>query len=177
MSTIQRGFFGGAITALLPSTLIDASELRQVPDTQEVFLSPTSDISIILEILESVEPRDFSDVAKFHFDSLAHDNDAESSTVDDISIILNDRGNNTPSPVVLQGRQQVRKFNRPTANNVRIFLALYRVEAKGADLVLTMNVPATRVDADVQEEELRLAKEVFDTAVRSLVIVDLSLFA
>lgn len=31
------------------------SDIRQVPDTQEVFLSRDSDISYIIEILESVE--------------------------------------------------------------------------------------------------------------------------
>lgn len=41
------------------------SQLRQVPDTQEVFLYPDSDVSIIAEILERVEPSDFSEAAKF----------------------------------------------------------------------------------------------------------------
>lgn len=41
------------------------SQLRQVPDTQEVFLYPDSDVSIIVEILERVEPSDFSEAARF----------------------------------------------------------------------------------------------------------------
>lgn len=31
------------------------SDIRQVPDTQEVFLSQTSDTSVVVEILECVE--------------------------------------------------------------------------------------------------------------------------
>lgn len=34
------------------------SDLRQVPDTQEVFLTPSSDVTYIVEILESVEEAD-----------------------------------------------------------------------------------------------------------------------
>jgi hypothetical protein len=78
-----RNLFGGAITAELPTGCIDASyvsivstpshsahffgtsDLRQVPDTQEVFLYPDSEISIIIEVLERVEPADNYDAAKF----------------------------------------------------------------------------------------------------------------
>ena len=40
------------------------SDLRQVPDTQEVFLSPDSDVSVVVEILERVAPDDPDEVAK-----------------------------------------------------------------------------------------------------------------
>lgn len=84
MNTYQsRDLFGGAITVLVPPALVDASyvycwyiflssinqiygsQLRQVPDTQEVLLYSDSDISLIIEILERVEPDDFPDAAKF----------------------------------------------------------------------------------------------------------------
>lgn len=37
-----------------PPADASSSELRQVPDTQEVLLSPDSDLSVILEVLERV---------------------------------------------------------------------------------------------------------------------------
>lgn len=40
------------------------SDLRQVPDTQEVFLYPDSGVSIIVEILQSVEPTEAADIAR-----------------------------------------------------------------------------------------------------------------
>jgi hypothetical protein len=40
------------------------SDIRQVPDTQEVFMYPDSDLSIIVEILESVEPADGLDAVR-----------------------------------------------------------------------------------------------------------------
>lgn len=39
-------------------------DIRQVPDTQEVFLYPDSSVSIIVEILQRIDPPDFRDAAK-----------------------------------------------------------------------------------------------------------------
>ena len=50
-----KELYGGAITARLPSDFIDASNLRQVPDHQEVFLSPKTLTTIIFEINQYVE--------------------------------------------------------------------------------------------------------------------------
>ena len=36
----------------LPEAFTNVSELRQVPDNQEVFVDQTSDVSLILELLE-----------------------------------------------------------------------------------------------------------------------------
>ncbi|KAF8626063.1 hypothetical protein AX15_005099 [Amanita polypyramis BW_CC] len=174
----SRDLFGGAIHVNAPTDLIDASNLRQIPDTQEVFLYPDSSISIIVEILQSVEPSILEDAIKFHFDSLAHDNDATFSKIQDISTIANDRGDETPSATILWGEQYVTKFNCKEADHVRILMALYRIEEKSADLVVTFNAPVAPVDGDgIGEEGFELVKQDFETLVRSLQIVDFSLFA
>ncbi|KAF7440745.1 hypothetical protein PC9H_001093 [Pleurotus ostreatus] len=174
----ERDLFGGAIKAKLPTTLIDASDLRQIPDTQEVFLYPQSGISVIVEILERVEATDNTDAVRFHFDSLAHDNSAESSQSDSIVIIPNDRGDNTPSAIVLTGSQKVPKFNQSAADDVRILMSLFRVETKNADLVVTFNVPVSSQDGGaVGEEGWRAAKSDFENMIRSFRIVDYGLFA
>ncbi|RVX67101.1 hypothetical protein B0A52_08344 [Exophiala mesophila] len=46
----MRQLFGGAIEVFLPIDLIDSSDIRQIPDHQEVFLSPTTLTSVIFEI-------------------------------------------------------------------------------------------------------------------------------
>lgn len=52
--------YGGAISTVLPKDVIDVSKIRQIPDTQEVFLIQTPskdanlDISIIIDLLEMV---------------------------------------------------------------------------------------------------------------------------
>ena len=71
---------------------------------------------------------------RFHFESLAHDNSAVSSTVH----------NTTSSPsrqpeisgvIALNGTQGIPKFNATTPDEVQIFLALYRIPSKNVDLV------------------------------------------
>ncbi|KAJ7134967.1 hypothetical protein C8R43DRAFT_1021638 [Mycena crocata] len=176
MST-TRELFGGAITAVAPAHLVDASDLRQVPDTQEVLLYPQSSGSIIVEILERVD-RDTDDPAiRFHFDSLAHDNSAVSTTVDSVAVIPNTRGDNTPSAITLSGVQFVPKFNLTTPDQVRILMALFRVQDKRVDLVVTFNVPLkSQDDGVVDEEGWRDMQIHFDAFVRTLRIVDFGLF-
>jgi len=59
-SFTTRQLFGGAIVTGLPETFIDASNLEQIPDNQEVFLSPVNDMTYIIEILEKVKVDNFS---------------------------------------------------------------------------------------------------------------------
>jgi len=173
-----RELFGGAITATLPTKLIDASDLRQVPDTQEVFLYPDSGVSIIVEVLQSVEVTNLLEVARFHFDSLAHDNDAEKSVVEQVDIVTNGTGHHTPAPVILSGVQSVRKFNKTTPDEVRVLLAVYRLVDHNIDLVMTMNIPTRAEDGDsVSDAEQAASKDVFAIAAQSLRIVDFGLFA
>jgi len=49
---LPRELYGGAIVVALPSDSIDASDLRQIPDHQEVFLREKTLTSIIFEINE-----------------------------------------------------------------------------------------------------------------------------
>ncbi|KAI0262921.1 Mog1p/PsbP-like protein [Gloeopeniophorella convolvens] len=174
----QRELFGGAITADFPTDLIDASQLRQIPDTQEVLLSTVSDDSIVLEILQRVPPVDFTEAAKFHFSSIAQDNEAISSSVEEVLTVPNDRGDLTPSVVILYGRQGVQKFNRTHVDDVRVLLALYRVEDKSVDLVLTLNFPMNVGNGVVRsEDQYHEAKRAFQAIATSLRIIDFSLFA
>ncbi|KAI0807226.1 Mog1p/PsbP-like protein [Fomes fomentarius] len=173
-----RQLFGGTITATFPTQLIDASDLRQVPDNQEVFLAPNSGISIIVEVLQSVDAKDLREAAGSHFDALAHDNDAKSKTINHTTDVANGSNGATPDPVVLYGTQTVQKFNSQSTDEVRILLALYRVPDKNIDLVLTMNVPMTSADGGaVSENDWDAAKGVFEVAAKSLRIVDYGLFA
>jgi len=115
---------------------------------------------------------------RFHFDSLAHDNSASSSEVFSVNIVPNDRGDSTPSVILLSGVQSVRKFNRTAQDQVRILMGLYRIEAKGIDLVVTFNIPVTSQDGGaVDSSRLEVIQQQFDTFTRSLRIIDFGLFA
>jgi len=182
MTSSVYPLFGGAITLNLPSGLIDASDLRQIPDTQEVFLSPDSDVTYIIEILQRVEPNDLSEAVKFHFDSLAHDNSAQSSTVERVIPPSLDIAQSAtrPVPCLLQGTQLVQKFNRPSADEVRILVALYRIEDKDTDVVFTCNIPVETTNPEteaVANNEWPKVAQAFENAVNTFEIVDPSLFA
>ncbi|KAI4373605.1 hypothetical protein MLD38_011713 [Melastoma candidum] len=48
----SRPLFGGAVSTTFPLSFQDVSEVRQVPDHQEVFADPWRDQSLIFELLE-----------------------------------------------------------------------------------------------------------------------------
>ncbi|KAL2785186.1 putative Ran-interacting protein Mog1 [Aspergillus keveii] len=53
-SYTHKELYGGAINAVIPGGWLDASDLRQIPDHQELFLSPTTLSNLIIEINERV---------------------------------------------------------------------------------------------------------------------------
>ncbi|BGP14069.1 hypothetical protein JCM10213_002364 [Rhodosporidiobolus nylandii] len=183
----HRPLYGGAISTTLPANFIDASDLRQVPDTQEVFLSPDSDLSFIVEVLELVKDDGAADsldaAVRFHFSSLAHDNTALSFTVSAVSL-----PSSTPSPApgqptllgptVLSGTQLVSKFNRPAseADTVLIQLALWRIPERDADVTLCVNSPV-RMGETGEERSADEATRVFEEAVKAFKVEDFGLFA
>ncbi|KAL1962968.1 hypothetical protein VTN77DRAFT_8814 [Rasamsonia byssochlamydoides] len=112
----EQLFFGGAIAGAIPEGWIDASDVRQVPDHQEIFLSRTTLSNLIVEINERV-PRD--QVLKMLTEQSVPPNGAHSNAqTEDIAAALYhlrdicDEGDtmqviNTPHPVTLQ------RFNPP----------------------------------------------------------------
>ncbi|KAL4934023.1 Ran GTPase-binding protein MOG1 [Aspergillus undulatus] len=55
MATLKsQVLYGGAIKAIIPEGWLDASDLRQIPDHQELFLSPSTLSNFIFEINERV---------------------------------------------------------------------------------------------------------------------------
>lgn len=143
------------------------SDLRQIPDTQEVFLSPDSDTSLVVEILEHVQPPPTTEIpegeaiARLHFDALAHDNAAESQAVIEVvaagessfgareyaSDPQSLRSLPTPAPNTLLGTQRVRKFNSQQADEVLVRVAVWRV-----DLVRRGNGSAASTTASAGSE-------------------------
>ena len=95
-----------------------------------------------------------------------------------VTVVPNDGGDDTPSAIILKGSQRVPKFNRTTPDDVRIFMALFRVEQKEIDLVVTFNVPIRTLDGGaVGSEGLEQAESDFHKFVTSFRICDYGLFA
>lgn len=111
-----------------------------------------------------------------HFSSLAEDNSAADSSIERVTRVPKGEDDSTPSPIVLQGTQLVRKFNYTTPDTIRILLAIFRVESKNVDLVLSMNIPLATVEGKLDDNVYQRARLDFDTAVKSLRILDFGLF-
>ncbi|KIK93505.1 hypothetical protein PAXRUDRAFT_828898 [Paxillus rubicundulus Ve08.2h10] len=171
--------FGGAIVAQLPADIIDASDIRQVPDSQEVFLyNDVTGSSLVVEVLERVTAPDDTKAVKYHFEALADDNDAIVSTMQDPIVIPNDRGDETPSPIVLRGTQNIRKFSQTAVDQVEVLMALFRVQSKHADVVVSANIlKSSGGQVMVAEEKAAAIAFDFNLLVSSLSIVDYGLFA
>ncbi|EJD52905.1 Mog1p/PsbP-like protein [Auricularia subglabra TFB-10046 SS5] len=180
MQLAERELFGGTITLNLPANnLVDASTLREVPDTQEVYLHTDCTASWIIEILQRVDADDPIEAAKFHFNALAHDNDATKSEVVEVRALdTGPHAPNTPAPVVCVGWQEVAKYNRTAPDKVEIVLAVYRLQAQNIDLVLSLNLPYVLADGTrTPEERIQALQGTFRDVAQSLNIRDYGLFA
>lgn len=138
-----RALFGGAIVATLPSRFVDVSDVRQIPDNQEVFLDGNTDQSYIFELLDLAVEAQATEAAAFHFRSIAHDNDAvtlvEESSTATVELPRPHQGTLSRN----WGLQTVAKFKEgaEAANQIRVHVACFRLNNVETDLVMSMNAP------------------------------------
>ncbi|XP_072447640.1 ran guanine nucleotide release factor [Chiloscyllium punctatum] len=145
-SNTPHPLFGGSFAAIIPPHSVDVSEMREIPDNQEVFVHTDTDQSIIIELLEHQAHVADQEAARYHFADLAGSNDAtgvdgaEILSVEPVSseqLTLQDPS----SAWFLSGRQQVAKFNEGARNTVTIHLALFRLPQYSTDILITFNDP------------------------------------
>lgn len=116
--------FGGAFSAILPRGAIDVSDLRPVPDNQEVFCHPVTDQSLIIELLELQAHVQGEAAARYHFEDVGGVQGARSVHVLSVQPLclenLSLRGC-CQDAWFLSGKQQVAKENqqvRATVNGM-----------------------------------------------------------
>ena len=145
----NRNLFGGAITANLPPSYGDVSNVRQIPDHQEVFVDNESEASVIVELLQLESSFQDLEAIRHHFQDLADANEAT-----DTKIIS--EGSFTAEEFIpsltavdckhaLIGKQTVGKYRtRPDmeVDEVYIILVLVRLANVSTDLLVSMNIPA-----------------------------------
>lgn len=196
-----RALFGGALELALPRRMLDASLVRDVPDTQEVFVSRQDvNLSLIVDLAELVTPEDYLDslltptttttreqairlALETHVDALAHDNDALSCAISSLSIApLPSSSSALDGPHLISATQRIAKFNNNKSaahDKVAIDLALWRLASHSADIVLSVNRPIIIIgkgEGEGEGDEAH-ASRVFGEAVRSLRLIDEGLFA
>ncbi|KAL3629047.1 hypothetical protein CASFOL_027108 [Castilleja foliolosa] len=77
----QRNLFGGAVVSNFSLRFEDVSNIRQVPDHQEVFVDPTRDESLIFELLDLKTDVADHGSATWFLQDLANEQDAEGTMV------------------------------------------------------------------------------------------------
>ncbi|GES73646.1 ran guanine nucleotide release factor [Rhizophagus clarus] len=186
---MAKELFGGKISMHIPPSFEDVSDVRKVPDNQEAFADVNTDQSIIIEILEFVKQTTNDDAARYHFDSIATDNDAEDfSTIQQITQLTSQEVPNLPSDTLMYfctGQQSVAKFNEkdPNARNlVNIYLALLRLPNYDTDIVITYNIPiligaASSSRQTAQEGNIQVGFEEFKRMLATFKINNYDLFA
>lgn len=163
--------FGGALTCVLPAQWLDASDARPVPDHQEVWLERDGERSVIIEILERADCDD-SICAPFHFDDLAHGNDATSSEVEMIDPfavnLLHSSLHTAASCSLLIGSQVLPASDEAgrvspggssrVSSQLSVHLAVVRLAEQTTDLLVTVCRPhapnSSAAEVKVQDSEL-----------------------
>ena len=168
--------FGGAIGVSAPGGWLDASDVRPVPDHQEVWLERAATArALIVELLElAADAADGDAAARLHFEELASSNDAEGSAVHQ-NFGLGDaaaprlRPAPPAPPQVLRGVQSLAEGAR-----LHVWLAVVRLPRVGTDLVVSISRPVADAAAEgvAATEDLELLRAV----VASLEVRDWSLF-
>lgn len=138
MNFKEHQLYGGAITAEIPEGAIDVSNLREVPDTQEVFLleQPNKlDQAIIIDLLESVEKPSLAEIVSIHLSDILDDPPTFLAPLESFHNTNVEADVHTflvkPAP------------SKQETKGVRLFMyiALLQVLKAESDVVITMTVP------------------------------------
>ena len=143
----QKDLYGGAIKTKVPSRFFDASEVRQVPDHQEVFTDSLSDQALIFEIVSLVSDVSNEESARFHFKEIAVAND--SSDQMQIVDVIPLTGRELPSfrcphnffASAAVGTQMVSKFREAARNTVKVFVGVIRVPHIETEILISLTTP------------------------------------
>lgn len=138
--------FGGALSAVIPHSATDISELREIPDNQEVFAHAHTDQSLIVELVEYQGQVADQDAARYHFEDIAGSNKAlEPGAFEVTSVVALPKSELSLSECstawMLSGTQCVSKFNEEARNSVTIHLGLFRLPQFSTDVLITFNDP------------------------------------
>ncbi|KAE8817773.1 putative ran guanine nucleotide release factor [Hordeum vulgare] len=72
----RRPLFGGAVSTAFPVRFQDVSNIREVPDRQEVLIDPTRDESLIFELIDLKGEVEDGDSALWFLRDVANEQDA-----------------------------------------------------------------------------------------------------
>nr|AAF29129.1 HSPC165 [Homo sapiens] len=173
--------FGGAFSAILPMGAIDVSDLRPVPDNQEVFCHPVTDQSLIVELLELQAHVRGERLRGTTLRMLVACRGLGLSmwSLFSLSVWRTGLRGRCQEAWVLSGKQQIAKENQQVAKDVTLHQALLRLPQYQTDLLLTFNQPPPDNRSSLGPENLSPAPWSlgdFEQLVTSLTLHDPNIF-
>lgn len=148
-TTATTPLYGGAITIpKLPQTFIDVSQIRQVPDTQEVFINQIPDNttspevqlcydqSLIIDLLEQVNSIEYAQAIAEHMQDIVpahvHNQPLEEIQIDGVTRYFS---------YVVFTPEYKRKEETGQAEKIVMFICLIRLVKVETDVIVQFNVP------------------------------------
>ncbi|QLL34612.1 hypothetical protein HG536_0G04740 [Torulaspora globosa] len=180
----NAGLYGGAITTYLPDGFLDASLLREVPDTQEVYVNSRQDDesyddglgkneSVVIDLLERVDAGDDFEALKEHVMEIA----SFDSSSDVKFARLEQLADNQQACVVVES---VNKWGKRELNEtVVLCVGLIRLADVATDVVITVHVPWSQNEPFAGQElpaPIAAAYRLLLRMVSEFKVVDKSLF-
>ena len=167
--------FGGAIVCSLPPTYSGLSELRNIPDNQELYADAETDSVFVVEILEYTAHVKDEDIAQHCFEDIKDGNEAKTALVEESGIIDNFFVCNGVQTGVVKAHEQ-----DPEGNDIRVWVGVLRLKDYNADVVLSVTSPI-KISQESSSfgvvPNVERGKEVFVNALKSFKIVNYGLFA
>jgi hypothetical protein len=171
--------------------LQDVSNIRQVPDHQEVFADPSRDESLVFELLDLKPDINDNGSAVWFLQDLANEQDAQGFTlVDQSGVVEVPIGDSSALFTTAIGQMGISKGRqgREAQNVVRVYLANLRLKNAGTDVLVVAHEPilisplsesASAVGPGLlpaAQSGFLPISEVFKVAVSSFKVNDWSLF-
>ncbi len=181
---MKRELFGGALEASIPQRFYDISQLRQVPDTQEVFADGDTDQSFIIEILSYTHEVTDDKIAEYMFTDLADANGAQKRTLVHSTNLTDQELPNFTSYFKswALGEQHVAKYNEQAENQINIYVGVVRIPKYETDILLTFNDPvvinplSSSASSTAKGSNVNSSSQLFKQVFESLKVNDWSIF-
>ena len=173
-----KQLYGGAITMGVPADMVDASEFRQVPDSQEVYVGKENpDYSVIVDLLECVPGNTVTEALDEHMQEITRLNSAVSGKTK----VLSQHNVRSDDPLaalcgVRVFEQQVPKFGKQQdTESVVITIALLRLRSPAStDVLITFNRHVT--GPEDEKASVASVEEAATEMVKSLKVRNVALF-
>lgn len=139
-----KQLWGGSFQALIPNRFLDLSDVRPVPNHQEIYSDSDYDQSIIFELNDM--QRDLSDqqAVKFFWMEGSASQATSFTPVASGHILLETLPNLqgvVDSVSFFVGNQMISKGRETVDNEIQVYIALFRMEKFTTDFLITFNLP------------------------------------